>query len=106
VFPGGWAANVGAGVLLVGPHRRAGPAPPRDRPAGRPDRRVAALRYVAASSFGEVVIIDLVGSRLATVPIDSTPIGYVGFVDNATVAVSATSALKLIHLDQLDYIPF
>jgi hypothetical protein len=106
VFPGGWAANVGTGVLLVG--RTGAPAPLRLE-VGRPIDDIDVSphsRYVAVSSLGEVVIIDLGGSRLATVPIDSTPIGYVGFVDNATVAVSAQSALKLIHLEQLDYIPF
>jgi WD40 repeat protein len=105
VFPGGSAYNVGEGLTI----RRAGAAVPLHLELARsidaidvsPDRR-----YVSASILGQVIIVDIRDNRIATVNVDSTSTGYVGFVDSKTLVVSATTALKTVDIDTLDYIQF
>jgi len=107
VFSGGWAASAGETTLVIG---GADPTTPPLRLAL--DKPIYAIdvspdaRYVAASIPGEIVIVDLRDDKLATMDIDSSTTGQAAFVDARSLAVTAATGLKLVHIDQLDYIPF
>jgi hypothetical protein len=106
VFPGGWAAGVDDGVLLIS--RPGAPAPLRfelDRPIYAIDVSPD-LRRLAASILGEIVIVDLRDDQLATVGIDSITSGPATFVDASSLAVATASGLKVVHVDRLNYVRF
>src|SRR6185503_10324529 len=104
VFATGWAADVGEGVLRI---QRDGTAPLRfelenhiDSIAVSPDER-----YVAASLRGEIVVVDPSRNRIATVNVEAEN-GRVTFIDATTLALNAAGALEVVHVDELDYVPY
>jgi WD40 repeat protein len=101
-----WVASIDGGVLLIG--RTGEPHSVRLELGKRietidisPD-----LRHVAASIAGEIAIVDIRDRALATLDIDSGATGEVDFIDPTTLAVNAATALKLVHVDRLDYVRF
>jgi WD40 repeat protein len=103
---GGWAANAGDSVLVIG---RDG-----DSIALRLDlgRAIDALdmspdqRYVAAGVNGEIVVVDLQRNAIATMTVGSPRPKQLRFLDAATLAYSEVAALKIVEVDHLDYVPF
>jgi hypothetical protein len=101
-----WAANAGDSVLVIGRDD--------DSIALRLDlgRALDALdispdqRYVAAGVNGEVVVIDLQRSAIATMTVGSPRPKHLGFLDAATLAFAESAALKTVEVDRLDYVPF
>ena len=63
-------------------------------------------RYVAVSVANEIAIIDLRAHRLATLGIDSSDTNQIAFLDPVTLVANAATALKLVHLDRLDFVAF
>jgi WD40 repeat protein len=106
VVHGGWAANVGEGVLLVSVD---GTSIALRLDIGRhidalglsPD-----LRYVAAGVDGELVVVDLQRNAIATLTIDSLKVEEISFLDSTSLAFSESTALRTLRVDQLDYVPF
>jgi WD40 repeat protein len=106
VAHGGWAASVGEGVLLVSLD---GTSVAFRLDVGRnidaldvsPD-----LRYIAASVNGEIVVVDTQRNAIATLTLDSSRIEQVSFLDPASLAFSELAALRIVHVDHLDYVPF
>jgi WD40 repeat protein len=101
-----WAAGADAGDLVLG-HTGAPPLVRLEL-----GKRIDSIdispdaRYVAASIAGEITIVDARDRKLATLSIDSSPTGLIGFVDPRALAVNTATALELVHVDQLDFIPF
>jgi eukaryotic-like serine/threonine-protein kinase len=105
VLGDGWAAVEGTTVLLVS---RDGASVALRIDAGK---RITAIdvsadrRYVVASMDGEILAIDQVRNSVATLAIGA-PILAVRFLEPAVLAFSEPTALKTLHVDQLDYVPF
>jgi len=106
VAHGGWAASAGEGVLLVSLD---GASVALRLDVGRkidaldvsPD-----LRYIAASVNGEIVVVDMQRNAIATLTMDSSTVQQVSFLDLTSLAFSEPAALKTLHVDHLDYVPF
>jgi WD40 repeat protein len=106
VAHGGWAANVGDGVLLVSLDGlslalRLVVGGTIDALDVSPD-----LRYVAAGVGGELVVVDLERNAIATAAIDSGVAQQVTFVDTTSLTFGVPSALYTVRLDHLDYVSF
>jgi WD40 repeat protein len=104
VFAAGWAASVGDGMLVI--HRDGAEVPLRLEL----DKHIDAIdvspdaRYVAAAIPGEIVVVDVLNDRLATLSLDSGP--GVMFVDAETLAVNNGSSLKAVRVNELAYLRF
>ena len=103
---GGWAANAGESVLVIG---RDG-----DSVAIRLDlgKAIDALdvspdaRYVAAGVNGEIVVVDTQRNAIATMTVGAPRPKYLSFLDATSLAFSETAALKVVEVERLDYVPF
>jgi hypothetical protein len=101
-----WAANAGDSVLVIGRDD--------DSIALRLDlgRALDALdvspdqRFVAAGGNGEIAVIDLQRSAIATMTVGSPRPKHLSFLDAATLAYSEIAALKIVEVDHLEYVPF
>jgi WD40 repeat protein len=101
-----WAANAGDSVLVIGRDD--------DTIALRLDlgRALDALdvspdqRYVAAGVNGEIVVVDLQRSAIATMTVGSPRPKHLSFLDTATLAFAESAALKIVEVDHLEYVPF
>jgi WD40 repeat protein len=101
-----WAANAGDSVLVIG---RADDSIALRLDLGRaidtldisPDQR-----HVAAGVNGEIVVIDLQRSAIATLTVGSPRPKHLSFLDTATLAVAEIAALKAVKVDHLEYVPF
>jgi WD40 repeat protein len=106
VAGGGWAANVGDGVLLVSLDGisialRLDLGGAIDALDVSPD-----LRYVAAGVGGELVVVDLSRSAVATTAIDARTVQQVSFVDPTSLTFSVPAGLYTLRVDHLDYVSF
>jgi eukaryotic-like serine/threonine-protein kinase len=106
VVHGGWAANVGEGVLMVSLDGasialRLDVGGHIDALDVSPD-----LRYVAAGMNGGIVVVDMQRDAIATLTIDSPMVQQVTFLDPTSLAFSEATALKTLRVDHLDYTPF
>jgi len=106
VASGGWAANVGDGVLLVSLDGisialRLDVGRTIDALDVSPD-----LRYVAAGIAGELVVVDLQRNAVATSDIDGRSAQQVSFVDATSLTFGVPGALYALRVDHLDYVPF
>ncbi|HEY0483960.1 MAG TPA: protein kinase [Kofleriaceae bacterium] len=111
----GWSANINSRSLLVdlstSPARSASPASSR---VLRFDlgRHVAQIdvspddRYIAATLAGEVVVVDLSRSSVASLGIASDGIGYVGFAGPELLAISTANGLYSVRPGELEYVSF
>ena len=66
----------------------------------------ADLRYVAAAVKGEIVVVDMQRSAIATPAISSPVALQVSFLDPTSLTFSESAALKTLRADHLDYVPF
>jgi len=106
VVAGGWAANVGEGVLLVSVD---GASIALRLDLGKnidvldvsPD-----LRYIAAGVSGEIIVVDMQRHAIATSTIGSPMAQQVSFLDPTSLAFSEPNGLKMLRVDHLDYVPF
>jgi hypothetical protein len=106
VARGGWAASVGEGVLVVSFD---GSTVALRLDLGRnidaidvsPD-----LRYVAAGVNGELVVVDLLRDALATLTTGSPVVQQVSFLDATSLAFTEPTALRVLQVGRLDYIPY
>jgi WD40 repeat protein len=102
---GGWAAVEGTSVVLVS---RDGASVALRIDIGRnvtaldvsPDRR-----YVAASTNGELVVIDLERNAIATLA-TGAPVQQLRFLEPGLIAFSEPAALKTLRVDALAYEAF
>jgi WD40 repeat protein len=106
VANGGWAANVGDGVLLVSLDGvslalRLDIGGAIDTLDVSPD-----LRYVAAGAGGELVVVDMQSNAIATTAIDSIMAQQVSFVDTISLTFGVPAALYALQVDRLDYVTF
>jgi WD40 repeat protein len=106
VAHGGWAASVGEGVLLVSLDGasvavRLDVGKNIDALDISPD-----LRYIAASANGEIVVVDMQRSAIATLATDAPVVQQLSFLDPTSLAFSEPAALKTLRVDHLDYVPF
>jgi WD40 repeat protein len=105
VVGGGWAAAVGTNDLLVS---RDGASVAMRLDAGK---SISALdfssdqRYVAAVIPGEIILVDLERSAVATLPTGAT-VQQVRFLEAGLLAFSEPTALKTVRVDQLAYVPY
>jgi WD40 repeat protein len=105
IFTDGWVTNIHEDLLI----KRSGtPAHLRldfdksiDSIDVSPD-----MRYIVAGVPGEVVIIDLHENRLASLNIDFASGSYIGFIDLHSLLISATTSLKTVQFEELDYVYF
>jgi eukaryotic-like serine/threonine-protein kinase len=106
VVAGGWAANVGEGVLLVSVD---GASIALRLDVGRnidaldvsPD-----LRYIAAGVSGEIIVVDMQLHAIATSTIGSPMAQQVSFLDPTSLAFSEPTGFKMLRVDHLDYVSF
>lgn len=104
-MPSGWVAAAGQSVLMIQPD---------DTIAFRFDvgKTVGALdispggRYIAAVTGGEIIVIDIVRSAIATMIIGVPEPRQVRFLDAVSLAFSQVFAINVAQVDKLDYIPF
>jgi WD40 repeat protein len=106
VAHGGWAANLGDGVLLVSLDGvslalRLDIGGAIDTLDVSPD-----LRYVAAGASGELVVVDMQRNAIATTAIASRTAQQVSFVDATSLTFGVPTALYALQVDHLDYVPF
>jgi WD40 repeat protein len=106
VAHGGWAANVGEGVLVVSLDGAS--VALRLDVGGHIDALDASpdLRYVAASVNGQLVVVDMQRSAIATLAIDAPMVQQVSFLDPTTLAFSESAVLETLRVDRLAYVPF
>jgi WD40 repeat protein len=103
---GGWAANLGDGVLLVSLDGvslalRLDIGGAIDTLDVSPD-----LRYVAAGVGGELVVVDMQSNAIATTALDARMTQQVSFTDTISLTVGVPAALYTLQVDRLDYVPF
>ena len=102
---GGWAAVASASVILVS---QDGATVALRLDVGRPLTSIdvsADQRYVAASSNGEILVLDLERSAVATLA-TGAPVQQVTFLEPGLLAFSEPGALKTLQVDQLAYVPY
>jgi WD40 repeat protein len=102
----GWVASVNSQEVLI----------ERPLPIGRLrldlDRHVERIevsrdgRYVAATSSSEVVVIDQARRAIASLPVVSSGLGYVGFTSQNSLVISKSDGLYTASLSALELIPF
>jgi hypothetical protein len=106
VAHGGWAATAGEGTVLVS---RGGDSISLSLDINRPIEMLDVspdLRYVAAATIGELVVIDLQQNAVATLTVGFPACKQLGFLDTTTLEFSDTASLKTLQVDRLDYVPF
>lgn len=103
LYADGWSAITGGRVLVV---TRASESLRLDL-----DRNVERCevsedeRYIATSTATEVIVVDLVGHRVASVPVSSRG-GYVGFARPGFLVISNASGLMTVSLESLEFISY
>jgi len=105
VVRGGWAAVVGTNELLVS---RDGVSVAMRLDAGKTISAIdvsSDQRYVAAVTGGEIIVVDLERSAIATLATDAT-VQQVTFLEPGLLAFSEPTALKTLQVDQLAYVPY
>jgi WD40 repeat protein len=76
------------------------------------DRRVERLavshddRYVAATSSGEIVVIDQLELAVASLSVATTGTSYIGFINPDTLVISKADGLFKVSLSALEFIRF
>ena len=106
IMRGGWAANVGEGVLLISVD---GSSIAVRLDLGKNIEAIDIspdLRYVAARAQGEIVVVDLQRNGIATLTIGSPLSRHVSFLDATSLSFSEPAALKTLRVDHLDYVTF
>jgi WD40 repeat protein len=106
VVRGGWAANVGEGVLMISVD---GVSIAVRLDIGKSIEAIDVspdLRYVAVGVSGEIVVVDLQRNAIATLTVGSPIIQQVSFLDATSLAFSEPAALKTLRVDHLDYVTF
>ena len=63
-------------------------------------------RYIATSTSTEVIIVDLVRHRIATLPVLSRGGGYAGFARPGALVISNASGLMTVSLESLEFIDY
>ncbi|MBC7973568.1 MAG: protein kinase [Myxococcales bacterium] len=102
-FPGGWASHIGDDLVI----HREGEALTR-LTLGRSIYALAASsdgHYLAASTAGEVAVVDLTRRAVATIVSEPNEPGFVGFADDSTLLYGAPAALWKATLRSVNFIP-
>lgn len=103
LYADGWSAITGGRVLVVS---RASQTMRLDF-----DRNVERCevsedeRYIVTSTSTEVIVVDLVRHRIATLPASSRG-GYVGFARSGSLVISNASGLMTVSLASLEFIDY
>jgi hypothetical protein len=103
LLPDGWIANAGGRELIV---ERAPPAMGFRLDLDRNLQRLGPSRdgrYIVAVTAGEIVVIDQAELAVASLPIATSGIGYVGFIDRDTLAISKLDGLVTVPLAALAF---
>ena len=106
-FRGGWAATVGGKTLVVTDPAIAS-APVR-LDLGRPIFGVEVSpdeRFVAAASTGEVLVLDRRHHSIARLFTGKQTPAFAGFPDSTSLVIGTPTAMTLVPIDALDYVPF
>jgi WD40 repeat protein len=105
LLPSGWVASAGRELII---HQ--GSAIPVIRL--ELDRHIERIevsddgRHAAAIISGEIAIVDLTKSAVATLPISFSGIGYVGFPNTDSIVISKPDGLFLARVSLLEFVPF
>jgi WD40 repeat protein len=105
-FADGWTASVNHQELLI---HRTTPVGTLRLDLGSSIERIEVSsdsRYLAATSSSEVIIIDQVGLAIAALPVSTSSLGYVGFINPDTLIISKADGLFTVSLSALGFVRF